>query len=89
MTPVDPKGKNARPDARMKSARNMPDAANSENSLKGYAAVNGLDEQSEIARRAHELYLQREQNGQRGTAEDDWFRAEQEVRQDRMKRNVA
>lgn len=93
MTPIDPEGTNALPDRKptraATTARNMPDAANADNSLEGYAAVNGLTEDDEIARRAHDLYLERQRSGQKGTAEDDWFRAEQEVRRNRMERNVA
>jgi hypothetical protein len=91
MTPVDPKAStNAMPerDADRGAARSLPDAANSDNSLEGYAAINGLDDHSETARRAHELYLQRVSSGADGSADDDWFRAEQEVRRDRMRRNM-
>jgi hypothetical protein len=93
MTPIDPEGTNALPDKKKvraaTTARSMPDAANTGNSLEGYAAVNALDENDEIACRAHDLYLERQHSGQEGTAEDDWFRAEQEVRRNRMERNVA
>ena len=92
MTPVDPVASaNVRSerDIDRGTARNMPDAANSDNSLEGYAAINGLDDHSEIARRAHELYLQRVSSGETGCADDDWFRAEQEVRRNRMERNMA
>lgn len=58
----------------------MPDAANSENSLEGYAAVNGLDDGDEIARRAHELWQERVRSGEEGTADGDWFRAESDAR---------
>ena len=64
-------------------ARNMPDAANSDESLQGYAAVNGLNGDSEVARRAYELYRQRQETGESGSADDDWFRAEMEVRRTR------
>ena len=65
------------------SARNMPDAANADQSIQGYAAVNGLNGDSEVARRAYELYLQRQENGAEGNADGDWFRAEREVRRTR------
>jgi hypothetical protein len=65
------------------SARNMPDAANSDESLQGYAAVNGLNGDSEVARRAYELYRQRQEAGESGSADDDWFRAEMEVKRTR------
>lgn len=64
--------------AEIKTARNLPDAANAEQSIQGYAAVNGLEEDSEIARKAYELYLER--GDQPGSADGDWFRAEAEVR---------
>jgi hypothetical protein len=64
-------------------ARNMPDAANSDESILGYAAVNGLEGDNDVARRAYELYLRRQEDGEDGTAEGDWFRAESEVRRTR------
>jgi Protein of unknown function (DUF2934) len=70
------------------SARNMPDAANAGASLQGYAAVNGLNGDSEVARRAYELYLQRQETGEEGSAEGDWFRAESEVRRTRDSANA-
>ena len=91
MMPVDPQQSiNAIPEREIDrgSARSLPDAANSDNSLEGYAAINGLDDHSEIARRAHELYLQRVSSGTAGSPDDDWFRAEQDVRRDRMNRNM-
>jgi hypothetical protein len=92
MTPADPvESANVQPERRIDrgTARNLPDAANSDNSLEGYAAINGLDDHSEIARRAHELYLQRVSSGAGGSADDDWLRAEEEVRRNRMERNMA
>jgi hypothetical protein len=65
------------------AARNMPDAANADESIQGYAAVNGLNGDSEVARRAYELYLHRQETGEDGTADGDWFRAEMEVRRTR------
>ena len=65
----------------VETARNLPDAANAEQSIQGYASINGLDEEAEIARVAYELFQQRgEENGD---ADGDWFRAEQEVRRRR------
>jgi hypothetical protein len=64
----------------MPTARNLPDAANADTSIQGYAAVNRLEDESEVARRAYELYLKRQENGEEGTADGDWFRAESEVR---------
>lgn len=70
----------------IKTARNLPDMANSNESLQGYAAMNGLSDDSEIARRAYELYQER--GGEHGLADDDWFRAEQEVRRRREASNL-
>ena len=62
----------------------MPDAANSQQSLEGYAAIN-VDPESEIAQLAYQLYLDRGEDGH-GDADGDWFRAEQEVRRRRHQR---
>ena len=74
-------------------ARSLEDAANSENTLQGYAAINNVDESSEIAqeaasehpedrdeiaRLAYQYYLER--GGEHGSHEEDWYRAEQEIR---------
>ena len=61
----------------IESARNMPDAANAQQSIQGYAAVNGLDDDDEIARVAYRLYTER--GPEEGDADGDWFRAEEEV----------
>jgi hypothetical protein len=68
----------------IKTARNLPDAANAEESIEGYASINGLNEQSEIARLAYKLYEER--GGQAGDADGDWFRAEEEIRRQRLER---
>jgi hypothetical protein len=70
------------------TARNLSDAANAEQSLEGYAAVNGLSDGSEIARRAYELFERRQREGAEGSADGDWFRAEEEVRRGRMATNM-
>jgi len=75
-----------RHDDQIKTAQNLPGMANSDESLQGYAAMNGLDEQSEIARRAYEMYQER--GDEHGSADDDWFRAEQEVRRRREASNL-
>jgi hypothetical protein len=75
---------NPRPGAR--TARNMPDAANADESLEGYAAINASGD-DDIARRAYELYEERQRNGAEGNADGDWFRAESEVRRTRDGRN--
>jgi hypothetical protein len=63
----------------VRTARNLPDAANSEQSLQGYAAVNALNEDDEIARLAYRYFLERRESGREGSADGDWFRAEAEV----------
>lgn len=66
------------------TARNLPDAANAGQSLMGYAAVSGLGDQDDIARLAYEYFQDRQEQGREGSADDDWFRAEQEVRRRRI-----
>jgi hypothetical protein len=68
----------------IETARNLPDAANAEQSIQGYASINGLDEETEIARLAYKLY--KERGDQEGDADGDWFRAEEEVRRNRRER---
>ena len=63
-----------------RTARNMPDAADESTS---YAAVNGLGDDDDVALRAYELFLERSRAGEEGSADDDWFRAESEVRRSR------
>lgn len=71
------------------TARNMADAANAGQSLQGYASINGLNEtteiagvhrKSEITELAHRYFQEREESGLPGSADGDWFRAEEEVR---------
>ena len=72
---------------KMPTARNMPDAANSGNSLEGYAAINKVDDEEEIRQIAYRFYEERGRED--GSPEDDWFRAEQEVRRKREGRDQA
>lgn len=76
----------AHPD--IQTARNLSDAADAEQSLEGYASVNGLADQSEIARVAYRLFQEREREGREGSADGDWFRAEQEVLRGREATNM-
>lgn len=62
---------------RMPTAHSLEEAANADNSLEGYAAINA-DDHSEIAKLAYHFYEER--GRQDGSAEEDWFRAEQEIR---------
>ncbi len=69
---------------RMPTARSLEDAANSDNSLEGYVAVNhsprtgGIGDHDEIALLAYQYYEER--GGEHGWHEEDWYRAEQELR---------
>lgn len=67
----------------VRTARNLPDAANADQNLQGYAAINDIADadKEEIARLAHRYYQERA--GAEGSSDDDWFRAEQEVRRSR------
>jgi hypothetical protein len=71
--------------AGIRTAKNMPDAANSDASLMGYAAINDADD--EVTRLAYRFYQERQEQGMEGSADDDWFRAEQEVRRSRHSLN--
>jgi hypothetical protein len=70
----------------LKTARNLPDAANAGQSLMGYAAIN--DAEDEIAQLAFRYYQERQEQGIEGSADGDWFRAEQEVRRSRTALNA-
>lgn len=65
------------------TARSMPDAANAGQSLMGYAAINGLGDQDEIARLAYDYFRERQEQGREGSPDDDWFRAESEMQRTR------
>ena len=72
----------------IETSRNLPDSANAGQSLQGYAAVNGLDGDDEIARLAYEFFREREQSGEPGSADADWFKAEEQVRRNRGAENA-
>src|SRR5579884_3496944 len=71
---------------RMSTAHSLEEAASSEQSLEGYVAINhGAGphgdrriQHDEIAELAYRFYTQR--NGENGSAEEDWYRAERELR---------
>jgi hypothetical protein len=66
----------------MSPAVSLQDAANSENSLQGYSAINtNPADHAEIAEIAYRYYLERGEGT--GSAEQDWFRAEEELRRRR------
>lgn len=62
------------------TATSLQNAASAGQSLIGYAAINGLADQDEVARLAYEYFRKRQQEGQEGSPEDDWYRAELELR---------
>jgi len=71
---------------RMPEAHSLEEAVNSDNSLEGYVAINHSpgphgevqDDDGDIAKLAYQLYLER--GGGHGSHEEDWLRAEREVR---------
>jgi hypothetical protein len=67
----------------IRTAHSLAEAADSGQSIQGYAAVNGLDEHSEIAAVAYQLFEKSQAEGCEGCAEDDWHLAEREVRKRR------
>lgn len=63
------------------SARSLTDATMGEDALESYASINNSDEHSEVAQLAYQYYLER--GDKHGKPEDDWMRAENEVRRRR------
>ena len=76
----------SRSHADIRTARNLTDAANSGQSLMGYAAIN--DVSPEVAELAYRYFQERQEQGLEGNADDDWFRAEEEVRRSRRALNA-
>ncbi len=68
---------------KMPTAHTLEEAANADNSLEGYAAIN--NDRDEIALLAYQYYEER--GRQHGFHEDDWRRAELELR-NRKKRGA-
>ena len=66
---------------RKKPAASLQEAAQSGNSIEGYVAMNYSPDHEEIATIAYQFYLERA--GQCGSPEEDWYRAEEEVRRRR------
>lgn len=81
-----------REDTKLPTAHSLQDAANSDNTLEGYAAINNVSPDSDIAHsaienpvdlheqiqiRAYQIYCDR--SGDNGSADDDWYRAEREI----------
>jgi hypothetical protein len=78
-------------------AHSLRDAANTDNTLEGYAAMNDVrdhemveevleqpvDEHEETSKLAYEFFLER--GCQHGAHEDDWYRAEREIRARRQR----
>lgn len=69
--------------SRMEPATSLQDAANADNSAMGYAAINDPIQHEEIAQLAYQYYEERQ--GAPGSAEDDWYRAEEEIRRRRSR----
>ena len=77
-----------------RSARSLEDEANSNDTLQGYAAMNEVDEHSEIAKEAAKetsddreeiarlaYQFHEERGGHHGSHDEDWYRAEQLIRE--------
>lgn len=64
------------------TAHSLREAAESENPVEGYAAMNipanQVDQHAEIAHLAYSYFLER--GGEHGRADEDWHRAEAEIR---------
>ena len=86
-----------------RSAHSLEDETNSNDTFQGYAAMNNVDEHSAIAKEAasetggHEreeiarlaYQYHQERGGHHGSHEDDWYRAEQVIRERRAKSTKA
>ncbi len=70
---------------KMPTAHTLEEAANSDNSLEGYAAIN--NDRDEIALLAYQYYEER--GRQHGFHEDDWHRAELELRNRKKRQEQA
>ena len=55
--------------------------ANTDNSTSEYASINAANNHEEIARLAYQYYIERGE--EEGYAEEDWYRAENEIRRRR------
>lgn len=71
---------------KMRTAHSLEEAANADNSLEGYAAMNASG-RDEIAKIAYELYEQR--GREHGHHEEDWYRAEREYQKRRSQSSRA
>ena len=82
-----------------RSAKSLEDETNSNDTLQGYAAMNDVDEHSEIAKEAANetsddreeiarlAYQYHEERGRHhGSHQEDWYRAEQVIRERRSSR---
>lgn len=68
----------AHPD--VETAHALSEMTRSGQTLQGYQAMNGNSGEAEIMELAYSHYLDRQKNGKEGSAEEDWFRAEKEIR---------
>lgn len=73
--PVDPNVPTSKPTVRKKKAEEPTDISSQR--------VVGTNTEDQIRARAYEIYLERQGNG--GAPEDDWLRAEEELRRNRGK----
>ena len=71
---------------KMRTAHSLEEAANADNSLEGYAAMNA-NGHDEIAKIAYELYEQR--GREHGHHEEDWHHAEREYQRRRSQSSRA
>jgi hypothetical protein len=78
---------------RLPAAHSLREAADTDNTLEGYAAMNAVDPNSDIAHAAEEYpvdlhqqisrlayQLWEERRGEGGSADEDWFQAEKRVK---------
>jgi hypothetical protein len=70
--------RHAHPD--VETAHALSQMTSSGQTLQGYMAMNGGAGEAEIMELAYSYYLDRQKNGKEGSAEEDWFRAENEIR---------
>ena len=59
----------------IQTARSLPEMANAENSLAGYAAMNAVPEDSDIAKKAQEMGAERAEPAEAGARDDEDVRS--------------
>ena len=63
---------------RADTAHSLTEATSQENYLESYAAINAVDEHSQVSELAYQFFLERGEK--HGTPEGDWLRAEEEMK---------